>query len=63
MVKRLRRLHLPRPTIATARDILAIAGVGAIAIGAGMLHPALPWFLVGGYLVLVARVPEKRGGA
>ncbi|HLY13138.1 MAG TPA: hypothetical protein VKR24_02225 [Candidatus Limnocylindrales bacterium] len=46
-----------RTALATRRyraDGIAIAGIGSLAVGVGMISPVLPWLLVGGYLVLVA---------
>jgi hypothetical protein len=36
-------------------DAFALAGVACLAVGVGMIHSALPWLLVGAYLVSVSR--------
>lgn len=43
-------------------DAFALAGVACLAVGVGMFHPALPWLLVGVYLVSVSRAATPSGG-
>lgn len=43
------------------RDLAAIAGVACVAVGSSYVAPALPWFVAGLYLMVVAGIgPDRR---
>jgi len=45
------------------RDLTALAGLAAIAVGLAMVHPSLPWLAVGGVLAWIALAASRRAAA
>lgn len=45
------------------RDIIGLAGVGAMAVGLCLIHPALPWLFVGGLSTWLAVLASRAAAA
>lgn len=65
MIGRLARL--PRRVAAairrSSRDLLAIGGIGSIAVGLGLVNPTLAFCAVGVFLLVAASAGRKPGPA